>query len=170
MNGALLGGSFLSPSEFQRFLTSQFRKVRMSLLEFCWKPRFKTLKLCQSFFSRHVRPRTSYQETPKLSWFYWRLRTNFLCEKTFIILFGFELSQCRSGKVFSRTSPVEPVVLFLAGLTAYNKIPTPTRCKKFCHKVTERSMVVNFVVIYWQFLQVEWFYRAVQRATKVQVA
>ena len=53
-------------------------------------------------------------------------------------------------KVFRRTSPE---VLFLAGRTASEKkIPTPTRCKTFCNMATERSMVVYFVVTYWQFL------------------
>ena len=69
-------------------------------------------------------------------------------------VFGFELIKSVSfWKTFRRTSPAIAMLLFfLAGRRPYKKIPIPTRCKNFCHMATERSMVIYFVVTYWQFL------------------
>ena len=57
-------------------------------------------------------------------------------------------------KVFRRTSPEITMLLFCfwPDVQLLKKIPTPTRCKTFCNMATERSMVVYFVVTYWQFL------------------
>ena len=55
-------------------------------------------------------------------------------------------------KVFGTTSPEITMLLFcfLPDVQLTKKIPTPTRCKTFCNMATERSMVVYFVVTYWQ--------------------
>ena len=57
-------------------------------------------------------------------------------------------------KVFRRTSPEITMLLFCfcPDVQLPKKIPTPTRCKTFCNMATERSMVVYFVITYWQFL------------------
>ena len=57
-------------------------------------------------------------------------------------------------KVFRRTSPEITMLLFCfwPDVQLPKKIPTPTRCKTFSNMATKRSMVVYFVVSYWQFL------------------
>ena len=57
-------------------------------------------------------------------------------------------------KVFRRTSPEITMLLFCfwPDLQLPKKTPSPTRCKTFSNMATERSMVVYFVVTYWQFL------------------
>ena len=57
-------------------------------------------------------------------------------------------------KVFRRTSPGITMLLFCfwPDVQLPKKIPTPTRYKTFCNMPTGRSMVVYFVVTYWQFL------------------
>ena len=79
----------------------------------------------------------------------------FFVRKDVRYIIWFELIKSVSfWKVFRRTSPEITMLLFCfwSDVQLPKKIPTPTRCKTFCNMATERSMVVYFVVTYWQFL------------------
>ena len=117
-------GLLTVPVWVSNILTSQLRKVRMSLSEFCWKPRFKTLKLSQSFFlvmldraprTRKLRPCVFHlaEWAPEAVMILLAASHKFLVRKDVRYFIWFELTKSVSfWKSFRRTSPEIAMLLF----------------------------------------------------------
>ena len=183
MNGALLGGSLLSPSEFQKFWRRNFGRFACCCRNFVESHVLRLWSFPNHFFlmldlapcTRKLRNCVFHlaEWAPEAVMILLAASHKFLVRKDVHYFIWFELSQCHSVK-FS----VEPVLrlqcfCFVFGRTYSSQNPNPYPVQNILphgYGAIDGGLFRRHLLAISASKKVEWFYRAVQRATKVQVA